>query len=69
MLLIFGLTCWAALSVKIMKAAPEFPPLGMFKGVVRRKPRWVKSGINRSLFLHCLAADVFLFFIQKDTIL
>ncbi len=31
------------------------------KGTVRRKLRWVKSGINRKLFLYCLAADIFNF--------
>jgi hypothetical protein len=35
-----------------------------FKGTVRRKPRWVKSGLNRWLFLYCLAADIFNFYLK-----
>jgi hypothetical protein len=31
------------------------------KGTVRRKLRWVKSGINQWLFNSYLAADVFFF--------
>ncbi len=33
----------------------------VLKGTVRQKPRWVKSGINRWLFLYCLAADILIF--------
>jgi hypothetical protein len=35
------------------------------KGTVRRKPRWVKSGINRKLFLYRLAADILNFDLKE----
>jgi hypothetical protein len=34
------------------------------KGIVRQKLRWVKSGINHSLFLHYLVADTFCFYLK-----
>ncbi len=37
----------------------------VLKGIVHRKLRWVKSGINRQLFLHWLGVDIF--FIFKET--
>ncbi len=37
---------------------------GPIKGTIRRKPRWVKSGINRKLFLYCLAADICKFYLK-----
>jgi hypothetical protein len=35
-----------------------------FKGTVRRKTRWVKSGINLWLFLYCFAADIYKFYLK-----
>jgi hypothetical protein len=35
-----------------------------FKVTVGRKPRWVKIGINRKLFLYCLAADIYNFYLK-----
>jgi hypothetical protein len=36
------------------------------KGTIRRKLRWVKSDINRKLFLYCLAADIFNFYLKRQ---
>ncbi len=33
-------------------------------GTVLLKPRWVKSGFNRLLFLYCLAADIYKFYLK-----
>jgi hypothetical protein len=37
----------------------------VFKGTVQRKLRWVKNGINRKLFLYCLAANIFIFYLKR----
>ncbi len=40
-------------------------PNSHLKGIVRRKLRWVKKGINRQLFLYC--RTTYIFFLFKGT--
>jgi hypothetical protein len=56
-------TFWAG-PINIMGEMSQLMLIFKVKGTVRRKLRWVKSGINRKLFLYCLAADIFNFYLK-----